>query len=110
MERIVSKKIIAFLVSLCSSGLAQTASQTSPTYQDHRKPGTAVIEHDLPGVQQRNHSHPRSQAANPAQELADLTPAPDLLKDIVGRPPLRLEQFQQLALGANPTLRQASAL
>jgi cobalt-zinc-cadmium efflux system outer membrane protein len=37
-------------------------------------------------------------------------PVPNLLKDVAERPPKHLEEFQQLALGANPTLRQASAL
>lgn len=36
--------------------------------------------------------------------------APDLLKGIAGQPAMRLEQFQQFALSANPTMRQASAL
>jgi cobalt-zinc-cadmium efflux system outer membrane protein len=37
-------------------------------------------------------------------------PAPDLLKQAESRPRLRLDQFQQFALAANPTLAQANAL
>lgn len=37
-------------------------------------------------------------------------PAPDLLRDAAARVPMHLEQFQQFALAANPTLQQASAL
>lgn len=38
------------------------------------------------------------------------TPVPDLLKDVVARTPMRLEEFQQFALATNPTLQQANAL
>ncbi len=34
---------------------------------------------------------------------------PDLLEDSAGRPAMRLEQFQQFALAANPTLQQVNA-
>ena len=37
-------------------------------------------------------------------------PVSDLLKDAAARPPMRLEEFQQFALAANPTLQQATAL
>ena len=36
--------------------------------------------------------------------------APDLLKDFAGRPALGVEDFQRLALAANPTLKEAEAL
>ena len=45
---------------------------------------------------------------NPQPSAA--APVPDLLKDSASRPPIRLEQFQQFALAANPSLRQANAL
>jgi cobalt-zinc-cadmium efflux system outer membrane protein len=35
---------------------------------------------------------------------------PDLLKDVAARTPMRLEEFQQFAIAANPTLQQANAL
>jgi cobalt-zinc-cadmium efflux system outer membrane protein len=38
------------------------------------------------------------------------TPDPDLLKDVTARTPMRLGEFQQLALATNPTLQQANAL
>ncbi len=47
-----------------------------------------------------------TQPGNPAQQIS----VPDLLKDVAARPALRLEQFQQFALSANPTLQQASTL
>src|SRR5690348_17834028 len=52
-------------------------------------------------AQQHEHSEmpPATQAA-----------VPDLLKDAAARPPLRLEQFQQFALAANPTLAEANSL
>jgi outer membrane protein, heavy metal efflux system len=36
--------------------------------------------------------------------------APDLLKDIAARPPMGLEDFEQLGLAMNPTLKQSNAL
>lgn len=36
--------------------------------------------------------------------------APDLLREAFARPPMNLDQFQQLALANNPTLQQAGAL
>ncbi len=44
-------------------------------------------------------------AQRPATE-----PVPDLLKDSAERPAIHLEQFQQFALAADPTLQQANAL
>src|SRR5581483_1288980 len=37
-------------------------------------------------------------------------PVPDLLNDVAKRPAMQLNQFEQLALATNPTLRQANAL
>jgi outer membrane protein, heavy metal efflux system len=45
-----------------------------------------------------------------AQQPAGTAPVADLLKDVVGRPAMGLEQFQQAALSSNPTLRQANTL
>jgi outer membrane protein, heavy metal efflux system len=36
--------------------------------------------------------------------------AQDLLKDVITRPPMHLEEFQQFAIAANPTLLEANAL
>ena len=41
---------------------------------------------------------------------ASQMPVPDLLKEAAAHPRLRLEQFQQFALAANPTLSQANAI
>jgi cobalt-zinc-cadmium efflux system outer membrane protein len=106
----MDKKTSALLLALCSPGLAQTPSHPSPTYQDHRKPGTAVIEHDMPAMQPPNHPHMDSRAENSAPNAEQPPPVPELLKEVAGRPPMRLEQFQQLALAGNPTLPQANAL
>ncbi|MDQ2711472.1 MAG: TolC family protein [Acidobacteriota bacterium] len=37
-------------------------------------------------------------------------PVPDLLENVAARPRMRLEEFQQLALTANPTLKEANAI
>lgn len=49
-------------------------------------------------------------AQNLPQQLKPETTAPDLLKGIAAKPAMQLDQFQQFALAANPTLRQADAL
>ncbi len=49
-------------------------------------------------------------AANPAQQTGPEVPVPNLLQETANRPAMRLEQFKQFALAANPTLRQADAL
>lgn len=45
-----------------------------------------------------------------AQGAGSQAPVPDLLKDVSTRPAMQLNQFEQLALTANPTLQQANAL
>lgn len=52
----------------------------------------------------QQHEHHEAPAAR------ETMPVPDLLKQAASRPRLRLEQFQQFALAANPTLSQANAL
>lgn len=49
-------------------------------------------------------------AQNKPQQVEPQAPAPDLLKDLAEKPAMRLDQFQQFALSANPTLQQADAL
>lgn len=44
-----------------------------------------------------------------AQSMPPFTPPADLLKDVAARPAMELNQFEQFALAANPTLRQANA-
>ncbi|HEX4228462.1 MAG TPA: TolC family protein [Bryobacteraceae bacterium] len=45
-----------------------------------------------------------------AQPLSAAMAVPDLLKDARARPPVALNQFEQFALAANPTLEQANAI
>ena len=45
----------------------------------------------------------------PEQQTAEI-PVPDLLEGIASRSPMHLQEFQQLALTTNPTLREADAL
>ena len=49
-------------------------------------------------------------AQNVPQQIGVPTPAPDLLNEIGKNPTMQLSQFEQFALTANPTLRQADAL
>jgi cobalt-zinc-cadmium efflux system outer membrane protein len=47
---------------------------------------------------------------SPEKHTGENLPAPDLLKDIAGRPAMALSDFEALADANNPTLRQANAL
>ncbi len=47
---------------------------------------------------------------NPAKHTGENLPAPELLKDVVGRPAMALADFETLAEANNPTLKQANAL
>ncbi len=49
-------------------------------------------------------------AQNMPQQHEPATVTPDLLKDVSAKPSMHLDQFQQFALAANPTLKQAHAL
>ena len=98
----MKKNIISLFLLLSSLALAQTASQNTPMPQEHAGHQTMPgMQHNMPGMQPME---------EPAQSTSNQTPAPDLLKDVVGRPAMRLEEFQQFALSTNPTLRQAGAL
>src|SRR5205823_6069788 len=98
----MNKKVIALFLVLSSLALAQTVSQNAPMPQDHTSyQGMPGMQHNMPGMPQME---------NPAQTTGSQTPAADLLKDVVGRPAMHLEEFQQFALSTNPTLRQATAL
>jgi cobalt-zinc-cadmium efflux system outer membrane protein len=54
-----------------------------------------------PGNAQEQHAH---QGAIPNEA------APDLLKDVMSRPAMKLSDFEQVATANNPTLRQAEAM
>ena len=94
--------LMSLLLVLSSFALAQTAPRNTPMPQDHNShQAMPSTQHNLPVM-------PRME--NPMQLSGTQTPTLDLLKDIVGRTAMRLEDFQQFALANNPTLRQAGAL
>ncbi len=64
----------------------------------------AQMNHDAMPME---HTSP-SQAPLPEPALPE-APPPDLLKDVTGRPPLKLDYFLSLADSSNPTLQQAAA-
>jgi outer membrane protein, heavy metal efflux system len=69
--------------------------------QSQTQPGTENM-NDMQGMKMdTQESAPRTGA---------VTPIPDYLKEAVQRAPMSLEDFEQMALGQNPTLRQADAL
>jgi len=79
--------------------------QQSMPGMDHSKmPG---MKSDSGGMRQ---NQPAQQSDNPAEQTRTGPPVPDLLKEVVSRPPTQLSQFEQFALSTNPTLQQANAL
>lgn len=70
----------------------------------------AQVHQYMPGEQQIPNQPGLMTAQNPAQQTAPAMRATDLLQEANTRPAMQLEQFKQLALAANPTLKQAEAL
>jgi cobalt-zinc-cadmium efflux system outer membrane protein len=108
------RKVIALAFTSLSFALAQTSQQETKPSSPMNHQG---MQHDMPGMQHNtsdtpsgDHSHMLQEPENPAQRTGTQTPVPDLLKDIKGRPEMQLEEFTQLALTTNPTLKQADAL
>ena len=89
------KRNLALLSFLCAAfGLTNGLGQT--------------IQHD--DMPAHEHRQMPAQIQSPAQQTAFGPSAPDLLKEVATRPPMQLNEFEQFALAANPTLRQANAL
>jgi cobalt-zinc-cadmium efflux system outer membrane protein len=75
----------------------------------------------MPGCRQPNQSPPipgsdthlsmtLQEPENPEKHTGQNLPAPDLLKDVAGRPAMALADFEALADANNPTLEQANTL
>src|SRR4051794_31470174 len=115
-------KLITLAFTCASFTLAQTAQQqekkpTAPLSHQEMQHDMPGMQHDMPGMQHKtpgtasdDHTHLLQEPENPGQRTGTQTPVPDLLKDVQGRPQMQLEEFTQLALTTNPTLKQADAL
>ena len=71
------------------------------------------MQHDMQGMQGqmgKEQSQPPTSNQNPEQHTGPEMPAPDLLKEAMSREGLRLRDFEEMATGSNPTLKQASDL
>ncbi|MGI9075438.1 MAG: TolC family protein [Bryobacteraceae bacterium] len=105
-----SKTVLSLFLlvpALVVSAPQNESSSQQPSTQNreaqHAMPG---MQHDMP--MQMNQVQPPA-SENPAQPTGRQTPAPELLKDVAGRPAMQLSQFEQFALATNPTLQQANA-
>jgi cobalt-zinc-cadmium efflux system outer membrane protein len=75
---------------------------TTPVHDMHK----AINEQEAP-----NHVNQRLQEPeNPEMHTGASLPAPELLKDVAARAPMKLAAFLQLADENNPTLKQAAAI
>lgn len=67
------------------------------------------MQHHQPGMRMDDSGQTKA-AQNPAEQSTPGASVQDILKDVKGRPAMDLNQFEQLALANNPTLKQANAL
>lgn len=77
----------------------QTTAPASPM-QGRQVQANGSIAHDLMNLQEPE---------NPTHQTGTNTPVPELLKEVVHRPKMALQEFIALADGSNPTLAQANA-
>ncbi|MGI8960447.1 MAG: TolC family protein [Bryobacteraceae bacterium] len=108
----MKSKIAFILLSLSPASFAVTSAQTPNYPAQERMRGREIqnmpgMQHDMPGMQMNSSQNPQA-SQNPAQLTGP--DAPELLKEVAGRPPMQLSQFEQFALATNPTLRQANAM
>ena len=68
----------------------------------------AAMQHDIDSIQVPMGRQQQQSAASRKGEME--LPAPDLLKEAITRPPLRLSDLEALALRNSPTLRQANGV
>lgn len=98
---------------------SKPAQNAQPAQQNdmNSMPG---MQHDMSGMQMK--ASPGSQSPdirttmtlqepeNPGHQTGSNLPAPELLKDVMGRPAMGLNDFETLADANNPTLKQADTL
>lgn len=99
------------------------ASAAAQEHQ-HSKPGTQISPPTEQPQHEMNMDHMQMQSVektpshvsdlqepeNPERQTGSNLPVPDLLENARKAPPRKLEEFEQLALKNNPTLKQAQAI
>ncbi len=110
----------------CMEGMVMpgcTPAKKQQPLQKQNKPG---MQHDqpqdmnnMPGMQMGQQQNPQSpdthatmtlqEPESPANKTGANLPAPELLKEVVTRPTMSLNDFTQLADANNPTLKEAGA-
>jgi outer membrane protein, heavy metal efflux system len=107
-------------VTIAGAMTATTWAQ-KPASSDSSKDSVQCMEGMvMPGCPQTNASpaqsldtHPTmtlQEPENPEKHTGENEPAPELLKDVAGRPAMALTDFETLACANNPTLKEADAL
>lgn len=109
-----------WLAAQSREGMTHDASQTqqSPPQNPAKHPMPQQMPGmEMPGMQMPNQPNMSSQErqqpqrpVNPDTKAALQTPAPELLKEAVNRPPMRLRDFEGLTTANNPALKQANEL
>ncbi len=99
--------------ALTAQGQEGTPRNISPTQQSappSQNPPPYPTPHEMPGMEMPGMPMTNQHHA-PSQEIPQSAmPESDLLKEAAQRPPMRLKDFEDLAMGNNPTLKQASDL
>jgi cobalt-zinc-cadmium efflux system outer membrane protein len=101
------KNIMAITVASWLA-VATAAGQTS----QQSMPGMDMSQHDMSSMQDApTHANQQLQEPeNPAMHTGAALSAPELLREVEGRPLKKLSDFIQLADANNPTLKQAAAI
>lgn len=111
--------ILALTIAGALTGTVWAQSPGSPDSQSGSMqcmegmvmPGCPQPKQSPPGQGPATHpSMTLQEPENPEKHTGENLPAPDLLKDIAGRPTMALADFETLADANNPTLKQANAL
>ncbi|MGH9355140.1 MAG: TolC family protein, partial [Terriglobia bacterium] len=103
--------LVMILMCVTPLWLAAKTRQAAPAQSTPEQ----TMPQQMPGrempSQQGSFSHEDQQRQEPVSPNAGLqTPAPELLTEAAKRPPMRLKEFEDLAMANNPTLKQASDL
>ncbi|MFT4111328.1 TolC family protein [Silvibacterium sp.] len=95
-----------FLVSTLGLSISMALGQSSAASGDQNQAMPCMEGMVMPGCTPTDQQPPKESQQAPSQMQTSM-PAPELLKQVVGRPAMGLEDFLKLGDANNPTLKQA---
>jgi cobalt-zinc-cadmium efflux system outer membrane protein len=113
MKNLMAIAVASWLV--VATATAQNRNAPAPPKSDpsqQKMPGMDMSQHDMSDMQNPpTHANQQLQEPeNPEMHTGASLPAPELLKDVAARTPIKLPEFLQFADANNPTLKQAAAI